>query len=113
MHSLIVQGIWASILVLSGTFEQLITYVVFASWIFYAMAAGAVIILRIKQPDIQRPYKTWGYPYTPIIFILFSLYLVINTLIENPRDSAIGLGLILIGLPAYWYWNSRKKTSSD
>jgi basic amino acid/polyamine antiporter, APA family len=109
LQSLITQGIWASLLVLTGTFDQLITYVVFASWIFYAMAASAVILLRKNQADISRPYKTWGYPFTPIIFILFSLYLVVNTLIENPRDSVIGLGLILLGLPAYWYWNRKIK----
>jgi APA family basic amino acid/polyamine antiporter len=105
--SLIAQGVWACILVLTGTFNQLFTYVIFASWIFYAMTAGAVIILRSKSPGLSRPYKTWGYPVTPVIFILFSLYLVINTLIEDPRDSLIGLGIILLGLPAYIYW--RKK----
>jgi len=109
VQSLVLQGIWASLLVLTGTFEQLITYVVFASWIFYAMAAAAVIILRRNKPELNRPYKAWGYPYTPIVFIIFSTYLVVNTLIENPRDSFIGLGLVLIGLPAFYYWNSKLK----
>ncbi len=109
VQSLVLQGIWASLLVLTGTFEQLITYVVFASWIFYAMAAAAVILLRKNKPELARPYKAWGYPYTPIIFIIFSTYLVVNTLIENPRDSFIGLGLVLIGLPAFYYWNSKLK----
>lgn len=109
VQSLMLQGIWACLLVLTGTFEQLITYVVFASWIFYAMAAAAVIILRKKNTEAERPYKTWGYPVTPIIFIIFSTYLVINTLIENPRDSFIGLGLVLLGLPAYFYWSSKLK----
>ena len=111
IQSLILQGIWACLLVLTGTFDQLLTYVVFASWIFYAMAAAAVIILRKNKPELDRPYKTWGYPYTPIIFIIFSTYLVINTLIENPRDSFIGLGLVLLGLPAFYYWNSKIKKS--
>jgi APA family basic amino acid/polyamine antiporter len=109
--SLVGQGLWSCILVLSGTFDQLITYVIFASWIFYAMAAGAVIILRKKSPESPRAYKTWGYPFTPIIFILFSLYLVIDTLIENPRDALIGFGIILLGLPAYFYWNRKKNLS--
>lgn len=107
VQSLVVQAIWASILVLSGTFDQLYTYVVFSSWIFYGMAAGALFIIRKKKDIAQSTYKTWGYPYTPIIFIVFSAYLVINTLIENPRDSVIGLGLILLGLPIYWYWNRK------
>lgn len=111
MQSLLTQAVWASILVLTGTFNQLITYVIFASWIFYALAAAAVIILRIKNPGLSRPYKTWGYPVTPIIFIVFSLYLVINTFIQDPRDSLIGFGIILLGLPAYWYWKNKQKTA--
>ncbi|MFH0989521.1 MAG: amino acid permease [bacterium] len=102
--SLIAQGVWSCLLVLSGTFDQLFTYVIFASWIFYAMAAGAVLILRKRSPELPRAYATWGYPYTPIIFILFSLYLVGNTLFEDPRDALFGLGIILLGIPAYYYW---------
>jgi len=107
--SLIVQAILSSALILTGTFNQLATYVVFASFLFYAMSAGAVFILRKRHPHIERPYKTWGYPFTPIVFILFSLYLVVNTLIEDPRDSVIGLGIILLGLPAYFYWRKKVK----
>ncbi|MBI4548839.1 MAG: amino acid permease [Ignavibacteriae bacterium] len=109
LPSLVGQGTWASLLVLTGTFDQLYTYVIFASWIFYGMSAGAVFILRKKYPGIERPYKTWGYPFTPIVFILFSLYLVLNTLIEDPRDSIIGLGIILLGLPAFFYWTRKMK----
>lgn len=110
--ALIVQGVWASLLVLTGTFDQLFTYVIFSSWIFYAMAAGAVLVLRRTSPHVSRPYRAWGYPYTPVVFILFSLYLVINTLIQDPRDGIIGLGIILLGLPAYAYW-SRKQSAAD
>jgi len=102
--SLVAQGIWASLLILTGTFNQLITYVVFASWIFYAMSAAAVMILRKKSSQLLRPYRVWGYPFTPIIFIIFSLFLVSNALIKDPRDSAFGLGIIALGLPAYFYW---------
>jgi len=105
--SLIVQGILASLLILSGTYDQLTTYVVFASFLFYGMSAGAVILLRRRLPDFPRSYKTWGYPFTPIIFIIFSLYLVISTIIENPRDALIGAGIILAGIPAYLYWKKR------
>lgn len=105
--SLIGQGIWSSLLVLTGTFTQLFTYVMFASWIFYGMAAGAVILLRRRSPGLSRPYRAWGYPVVPVVFILFSGYLVVNTLIQDPRDSLIGLGIILAGLPAYRYWRRR------
>ena len=102
LYSILFQGIWASVLVFSGTFYQLITYVVFTSWIFYAMSCGAVIVLRKKRPNMERPYKTWGYPYVPIIFILFAVFIVGSTLINDTRDSLIGIGLVLIGLPVYY-----------
>ncbi len=104
MVALIVQGVWACILTASGTYDQLFTYVVFVSWLFYAMSCGAVIILRRKAPNLARPYKTWGYPIVPIIFILFAIWLVINTIMEAPRDAAIGAGIMLSGLPIYFYW---------
>jgi len=103
-NALIIQCIWACILTFSGTFNQLITYIIFASWIFYGMSAGAVIILRKKKPDLDRPYKTPFYPWIPIIFILFAIFLTVNTILEAPRDAAIGTGIILAGLPLYYYW---------
>lgn len=103
-NALIIQCIWACILTFSGTFNQLITYIIFASWIFYGMSAGAVIVLRKKRPDLNRPYKTPFYPWIPAIFILFSIFLTINTILEAPRDAAIGTVLILAGLPLYNYW---------
>jgi APA family basic amino acid/polyamine antiporter len=106
--ALIIQGIWATILTFTGSFNQLITYMVFASWIFYGMSAGAVIILRHQKPDMERPYRVWGYPWVPAIFILFAVWLTVNTILEAPRDAAIGIGLILTGLPFYFFWSSRK-----
>ena len=103
-NALIIQCIWACILTFSGTFNQLITYIIFASWIFYGMSAGAVIILRKKKPDMERPYQIPFYPWIPIIFILFAIFLTVNTILEAPRDAAIGAGLILAGLPLYYYW---------
>jgi APA family basic amino acid/polyamine antiporter len=102
--ALIIQGVWACTLTLSGTYDQLYTYVVFASWLFYAMSCGAVIILRRKAPQMARPYKTWGYPVVPVVFILFAVWLMANTIIEAPRDAAIGAGIIALGLPLYYYW---------
>jgi len=104
-NALMIQCVWACLLTFTGTFNQLITYIIFASWIFYGMSAGAVIILRRKLPELERPYKTPLYPWIPIIFILFAVFLTINTVMEAPRDAAIGAGIILLGLPFYYYWN--------
>jgi APA family basic amino acid/polyamine antiporter len=72
------------------------------------MSAGAVIILRFKKPELKRPYKTPLYPWIPIIFILFAIFLTINTIMEAPRDAGIGTLLILAGLPFYYYWNKNE-----
>ena len=106
-NALIIQAVWACALTFSGTYNQLITYIIFASWIFYAMSCAAVIILRKKRPEMKRPYKPPGYPYIPNIFILFAVFLTFNTILEAPRDAAVGAGIILAGLPLYFYW---KKT---
>ena len=98
------QCVWASLLTFSGTFHQLITYIIFASWIFYAMSAGAVIILRKNKPNMKRPYKTPLYPLIPIVFIIFAIIITINTILEAPRDAIIGLIIILSGVPLYYYW---------
>jgi amino acid transporter len=100
--ALVVQGIWSSLLALSGTYNQLATYVVFVAFLFYAMSAGAVVILRRREPDLVRPYRTWGYPITPIVFIAFAGYLIWNTIAEQPVDSAVGIGLLALGLPFYY-----------
>jgi amino acid transporter len=102
--ALLTQGVIASALTALGTYDQLFTYVVFAQFVFYALSAGAVMRLRRTAPHVARPYRTWGYPVTPVIFIAFAAWLVYNTIVQNPRDSAIGAGLILIGLPGYYYW---------
>lgn len=109
--SLLVSGIWSSLLVFSGTFDQLITYVVFVSWVFYAMSCAGVIILRHKQPNLERPYRTWGYPVVPIVFILFSGFLIINTIISDIPNALIGMSLILTGIPAFLYWKRKSDTT--
>ena len=107
--SLLWQGIWASILVLSGTFDQLTDMIIFAVFIFYGATALGVFILRIKMPDADRPYKVWGYPFVPAIFILFCIGLFINTIVTRPREAAIGVVLILLGIPVYLYLQKRNK----
>ncbi len=100
---LVVQGIWSAVLALSGTYNQLLTYVVFVGFLFYALSCGAVIILRRREPGLPRPYRAWGYPVTPVVFILFSGYLILSSIIQTPRDAVIGGGLLLAGLPVYWW----------
>jgi APA family basic amino acid/polyamine antiporter len=102
--SILLLSAWAAVLVLSGRYEQLFTYVIFASWILYGMTTAAVVVLRRKRPDLHRPYRTLGYPVVPVLFVLVALFLVGSTLIDSPRESVLGLVLILIGLPFYYQW---------
>src|SRR6266849_2171794 len=105
--SILVLSVWAALLVLSGRYDQLYTYVIFASVILYGMATAAVIVLRFKRPDMPRPYRVIGYPVVPIVFVLGIASLVVSTLLKSPRESLIGLGLISLGLPFYFYWKRR------
>lgn len=105
--AVLVQGIWACVLAASGSFDQLTDYVVFASWIFYMLNGFAVLRLRKKLPQQERRYKVPLYPWVPLLFCLTSLLLLANTLYTAPRESGIGLGLILLGLPAYLIFRKR------
>jgi len=96
--------VWSSLLALSGTYEQLFTYVVFVSVLFSLLGGLALFRLRWARPDTERPYRVWGYPIVPALFILGALYMVINTMTERPTESLAGLGLLVLGLPAYRYW---------
>ncbi|MBA2404236.1 MAG: amino acid permease [Bdellovibrionales bacterium] len=105
--SVLAQACVAIMLALSGTFDQLTDYVVFSSWIFYAMVTGVVFKMRKTRPDIQRDYKTFGYPVLPAVFIIVGVLLLINTVYTSPTSSLIGLGFILSGIPVFFYF---KKT---
>jgi APA family basic amino acid/polyamine antiporter len=108
--SIIALGVWSLVLtLLLETFQSLFTYVIFGEWIFFGLTVGAVIVLRKKRPDLPRPYKTWGYPITPIIFMLAALYISGNSLVNTFKESMFGLIIILLGVPAYLYWRKRKK----
>lgn len=106
--AIIYQGIWASVLVLSGSFDQLTDMLIFASFIFYGATTLGVFILRVKMPDTPRPYKAWGYPVVPALFIVFCVALVVITLMTRTREALVGLSLMLAGIPFYWYWNKGK-----
>jgi APA family basic amino acid/polyamine antiporter len=103
--AILIQGGWSVVLAASGTFQQLCTYVIFTGWIFYGAAVLAVIALRRRQPSLHRPYRVWGYPLVPFAFALAALAIVANTLARSPKESLIGLGLVLAGVPIYLAWN--------
>ena len=94
---------WAALLALSGSYEQLFTYVMFASSLLHMIGAFGVFRLRRQRPDHPRPYRVWGYPVVPAVFILGSGAFVLNTLIERPRESLAGLVFLALGLPVYWF----------
>lgn len=102
-----VGGAWAAVLTLWGSFEQLLTYVVFASWLFAALAAASVFVLRRRRPDLPRPFRVPGYPLTPAVFILAAVAIVANTVMARPVQAFAGLGIVLLGTPAYLFWRRR------
>jgi APA family basic amino acid/polyamine antiporter len=106
--SIIVLNLWAALLVLSGKYDDLFNLVIFASWILYGMTAAAVPVLRWRRPDLVRPYRTLGYPFVPVLFIIAACVLLVTTAIERPRESLIGIGLIVLGLPFYFYWKNER-----
>jgi APA family basic amino acid/polyamine antiporter len=102
--SIIAGTLWAMVLAASGTFEQLLTYVVFVGWIFYALGAACVFVLRRTRPGAARPFRVPGYPWTPLLFILAAAALVANTIATQPGRAAVGIAVVLLGLPVYFIW---------
>jgi len=100
---------WASVLALTGKYEQLYTYVTFTALLFNVAGGLAIFKLRYSKPHAHRPYRTFGYPLVPAFFVLSTFVLVINTLVERPTESLGGLGLVALGLPAYWYWSRTRQ----
>jgi len=103
---------WAAIVVLSGRYDQLLTFVIFASWLLYGMTTAAVFVLRRKQPNTPRPYRTLGYPVVPALFVIAALLIEVITLVHSPRESLLGIALILAGLPFYFLWKRRNASAS-
>jgi amino acid transporter len=110
VRALLFEAGWACVLALFGTFEQLTNYTVFALWLFYCLNAAAVFALRRKRPDAQRPYRTFGYPFTPALFILVAICLLVNTLLANPLEAGAGVLLIALGQPLHFYFRARQRT---
>lgn len=118
-NALMIQGIWTSILVLSGSFDMLTDMLIFVSWLFYGMSALGIFVLRYKMPSAPRPYRVWGYPIVPAIFVLFTFSFLIATLANDIRlfnegkteliNSLLGLLLAASGIPLYWYFKRKSK----
>ena len=111
--AVLMQAVWACVLAASGTYDQLTDYVIFAAWIFYGLVTSAVIVLRVRAPELPRPYRTLGYPVVPLVFVAVAIWLVVNTLLNRPVESVAGLVLIALGLPVYWYFRMARRESAD
>jgi len=102
--ALLVQGAWASVLCLSGTYGQLLDFLIFSVLLFYILTIGGIFVLRRTRPGMARPYKTWGYPVLPVVYIVMALFIEIQLLRYKPQYTWPGLILVLLGLPVYWVW---------
>ncbi|MGD2245493.1 MAG: amino acid permease, partial [Candidatus Aminicenantes bacterium] len=109
-RAIFIQAVWSSVLVATGTYTTLFTRVVYTEWIFFALMAFGLILLR-RRSDVVRAYKIWGYPVIPIVFIISSLAIVTNQIISDPRESLFGLSLVFSGLPVYYLWAKKKRRS--
>lgn len=109
--SLLYQGIWASILTLTGTYSDLLTYVAFGSVLFTALSVIGLFILRKKQPELARPYRVTGYPFVPILYIVIALAFLVYIIQGDPINSGKGIVLILLGIPVYFFWRMRMRTT--
>ncbi len=113
VSSVLLMGVIASILALTGSFDTLTDYVIFGSWIFYALVTSSIFIYRRKYPHLSRPYKAWGYPVVPIVFLFVAAWLLYRTVMDSPWQSVTGLVLIAIGMPVYYYFAYRKGSGPD
>ena len=109
MVSIIFQGIWGSVFALSGTYVQIIGFTTFFNYVFLVLAVAGLMILRAKEPDMPRPFRAWGYPVTPILFLIIATGVLINVFITDYSRPLIGTLLLCTGLPFYFYWKSRRK----
>jgi APA family basic amino acid/polyamine antiporter len=106
--AIVALNLWACLLVLSGRYDDLFNLVIFASWILYGMTAAAVLVLRVKRPNLERPYRTLGYPFVPVLFALGAAILLVSTFFDRRRESLMGIAIMAAGLPFYSYWKSRR-----
>ena len=110
--AILAQGIWAAVLLVSGSYESLLDYAIFAIWLSYGMMVAGVIVLRIKRPDLPRPYRVWGYPVTPVAFVAITCWFLVNMLVTRPTPSLTALLLIASGVPVYLLWTRRRSRAA-
>jgi len=108
--AIVAQAVVACVLALSGEYESLFTKVIFAEWLFYMLG---IFVLRKRQPNLVRPYRTWGYPVVPAIFVVLAALLLVNTFMERPADSLWGLAMLGTGIPAYFLWKLRRTQTTS
>jgi basic amino acid/polyamine antiporter, APA family len=113
VRALLVQGVWAGVLALSGSYDTLTDYVIFVNWIFFALVIFSVFFIRKRVPQAERSYRAWGYPVVPLLFLLTSIWLLISTLITSPVRSAIGLALVALGIPVYYFMSRGQSARVD
>jgi len=101
-RAILVQAIWGAVLAATGAYRQLFTRVVYTEWLFFALMAAGLFVLR-RRPGYRPDYRAWGYPLVPLAFILASLTIVVNQFAVDPREAAAGLGLVVLGVPVYYY----------
>src|SRR2546426_1366656 len=111
-NAILAQGIMAAAFALSGTFEQILTYYAFLDYLFFTMAVAAVLILRRTEPNLPRPYKVWGYPVTPLLFLIVCAWYLGNTITHRFPETMVGVVLTLSGVPFYLYWSRRKAAAA-
>jgi APA family basic amino acid/polyamine antiporter len=113
--ALVVQGIWTALLTLTGSYSQLLDYVIFAALIFYVLTIWALFSLRRKRPDLERPYRAFGYPVIPVLYMLACLAIALILLIDPEKQKFAGSGLVivLLGIPVYYLWRARRKPRPD
>lgn len=104
VNAILLIGMLSCVYAVSGTYVQILTVVAFVAHVFICLAVAGVIVLRIREPDLERPYRVWGYPFTPIAFIVVSAVYLGNLAINNTTGALIGTAIVLAGLPFYWYW---------
>jgi APA family basic amino acid/polyamine antiporter len=102
-------GVWSAVLSTMGRFQELVNYTMFVAWIFYGLGAAAVFAYRRKLPEMPRPYRVPGYPWTPLVFVVAAAALVLNVIVATPRNAGIGLAIVGLGVPAYVAWRMRNK----
>jgi basic amino acid/polyamine antiporter, APA family len=104
--AIVAQALLSSVFALTGVYEALYTKAIYSEWIFYGLVTAGLLILRRRRPDLPRPYRTWGYPFVPLLFVTLAALLLLDTLRERPSDALWCLGLVATGIPAYWVWKT-------